>query len=180
VEEVAPVLGGGMDPLVAGVKETGVAEVIEAAEGEMIEMMPGVYFFAFSKKTRNSERGRPRERAHLLPVDLLAIRVGERNGPLCTSLHGAALHQKDRVVRSIKRLVKLLQISLGHLHSLLGPQPDEDPREHVASQLEDLLDRNLVGLQQVNGGHERIIVRWQRRQRHPSMFYAIKETKTEE
>jgi hypothetical protein len=42
------------------------------------------------------------------------------------------------------------------------------------------LDRNPVGLQQVNGGHERIIIRRQRRRRHPSMFYAIKETKTEE
>jgi hypothetical protein len=54
-------LGGGMDPLVAGVEETGVAEVVEAAEGEIIETMPGAYFFAFSKKTRNSKRGRPRE-----------------------------------------------------------------------------------------------------------------------
>jgi hypothetical protein len=33
-EEVAPVLGGGIDPLVTGVEETGVAEVDEAAEGE--------------------------------------------------------------------------------------------------------------------------------------------------
>jgi hypothetical protein len=61
VEEVAPVLGGGMDPLVAGVEETGVAEVVEAAEGEIIETMPGAYFFAFSKKTYSSKRGRPRE-----------------------------------------------------------------------------------------------------------------------
>jgi hypothetical protein len=61
MEEVAPALGGSMDPLVAGVEETGVAKVIEAAEGEIIEMMPGAYFFAFSKKTRSSERGRPQE-----------------------------------------------------------------------------------------------------------------------
>jgi hypothetical protein len=33
----------------------------------------------------------------------------------------------------------------------------------VASQLKDFLDRNLLRLQQVNGGHERIIVRLQRR-----------------
>jgi hypothetical protein len=32
----------------------------------------------------------------------------------------------------------------------------------VASQLEDLLDRNLVRLQQVNCGHERIIIWLQR------------------
>jgi hypothetical protein len=50
-----------MDPLVAGVEETGVAEVVEAAEGEIIETMPGAYFFAFSKKTRSSERGQPWE-----------------------------------------------------------------------------------------------------------------------
>jgi hypothetical protein len=59
--EVAPALGGGMDPLVAGVKEIGVVEVEEAAKGEIINTMPGAYFFAFSKKTRSSERGRPQE-----------------------------------------------------------------------------------------------------------------------
>jgi hypothetical protein len=60
-EEVAPALGGGIDPLVAGVKETAIAEVEEAAEGEIIDTMPDAYFFAFSKKPRSSERGRPRE-----------------------------------------------------------------------------------------------------------------------
>jgi hypothetical protein len=54
-------LGGGIDPLVAGVKETGVAEVEEAAEGEIIDTMPGAYFLAFLKKPCSSERGRPRE-----------------------------------------------------------------------------------------------------------------------
>jgi hypothetical protein len=43
-------LGGGIRPLVVGVEETGVAEVDEAAEGEIIDTMPGAYFFAFSKK----------------------------------------------------------------------------------------------------------------------------------
>jgi hypothetical protein len=56
VEEVAPVLGGGIDALVAGVEEVGV-EVEEAAEGVIIDMMPSAYFFAFSKKPRSSERG---------------------------------------------------------------------------------------------------------------------------
>jgi hypothetical protein len=60
-EEVAPVLGGGIGPLVAEVEETGVAEVDEAAEGEIIDTMPGAYFFAFSKKPHSSKRGRPRE-----------------------------------------------------------------------------------------------------------------------
>jgi hypothetical protein len=55
-EEVAPALGGGIDPLVAGVKGTGV-EVKEATEGVIIDTMFGVYFFAFSKKPSNSERG---------------------------------------------------------------------------------------------------------------------------
>jgi hypothetical protein len=59
--EVAPALGGGMIPLVAGVEETGIAEVEAAAEGEIIETMPGTYLFAFSKKTFSSERGQPRE-----------------------------------------------------------------------------------------------------------------------
>jgi hypothetical protein len=56
-EEAAPALGGGIDPLVARVEETGVAEVEEAAEGEIIDTMPGAYFFAFLKKPRSSERG---------------------------------------------------------------------------------------------------------------------------
>jgi hypothetical protein len=60
VEEVAPALGGGIGALVVGVEEAGV-EVKEAAEGVIIDTMPGTYFFAFSKKPRSSERGRPRE-----------------------------------------------------------------------------------------------------------------------
>jgi hypothetical protein len=59
-EEVAPALGGGIDALVAGVEEAGV-EVKEAAEGVIIDTMPGAYFFAFSKKRSSSESGRPRE-----------------------------------------------------------------------------------------------------------------------
>jgi hypothetical protein len=59
-EEVAPVFGRSIDPLVAGVEEAGV-EVEEAAEGVIIDTMPGAYFFAFSKKHSSSERGRPRE-----------------------------------------------------------------------------------------------------------------------
>jgi hypothetical protein len=59
-EEVAPALGGGINALVAGVKEAGV-EVEEAAEGVIIDTMPGAYFFTFSKKPSSSERGRPRE-----------------------------------------------------------------------------------------------------------------------
>jgi hypothetical protein len=61
VAEAAPALGGGTDPLVTGVEETGVAEVAEATEGEIITMMPGAYLFAFSKKAFSSERGRPWE-----------------------------------------------------------------------------------------------------------------------
>jgi hypothetical protein len=61
MEEVAPVLGGGIDALVIGVEETGVEEDVEAAEGETMDTMPGAYFFAFSKKPRSFERGRPWE-----------------------------------------------------------------------------------------------------------------------
>jgi hypothetical protein len=55
VEEVAPVLGGGIDALVIGVGETGTKEVVEATEGETIDTMPGAYFFAFSKKLHSSK-----------------------------------------------------------------------------------------------------------------------------
>jgi hypothetical protein len=51
-------LGGGIDPLVTGVEGTGV-EVEEAAKGVIIDTMPNAYFFAFSKKPSNFERGRP-------------------------------------------------------------------------------------------------------------------------
>jgi hypothetical protein len=53
-------LGGGIDTLAAGVEEVGV-EVEEAADGVIIDMMPGAYFFAFSKKPNSSKRGRARE-----------------------------------------------------------------------------------------------------------------------
>jgi hypothetical protein len=61
VEEVAPVLGGGIDALVVRVEETGVEEVIEATEGETIDTMPSAYFFTLSKKPHSSERGQPGE-----------------------------------------------------------------------------------------------------------------------
>jgi hypothetical protein len=69
-----------------------------------------------------------------------------------------ALHKKDRIIGGVKGLGKLLQVIIWHLRSLLGPQPDENPREHAANQLKDLLDRNPVRFQQVNCGHDRIIV----------------------
>jgi hypothetical protein len=57
-EEAAPVLGGCIDALAARVKEASV-EVEEAADGVIIDTMPGAYFFAFSKKPSSFERGRP-------------------------------------------------------------------------------------------------------------------------
>jgi hypothetical protein len=54
-EESAPALGGAIRALAAGVEEIGV-EVKEV----IIDTMPGVYFFAFSKKPSSSERGRAR------------------------------------------------------------------------------------------------------------------------
>jgi hypothetical protein len=59
-EEAAPAPGRGIDALVAGVEEAGV-EVEEAAEGVIIDTLPGAYSFAFLKKTSSSERGQPRE-----------------------------------------------------------------------------------------------------------------------
>jgi hypothetical protein len=44
--EAAPAFGGGIDALIVGVEEAGV-EVKEAAEGVIIDTMPGAYFFAF-------------------------------------------------------------------------------------------------------------------------------------
>jgi hypothetical protein len=46
---------------VVGVEEIGIVPVTEAAEGEIIDTMPGAYFFAFSKKGFSSKRGRPGE-----------------------------------------------------------------------------------------------------------------------
>jgi hypothetical protein len=47
VAEAAPVVGGGADSLVAGIKEAGAEEAAEAAEGEIIATMAGANFFAF-------------------------------------------------------------------------------------------------------------------------------------
>jgi hypothetical protein len=47
-EESAPALGGGIEALAAGVEEVGM-EVEEAADGVIIDTMPGAYFLAFSK-----------------------------------------------------------------------------------------------------------------------------------
>jgi hypothetical protein len=57
VAEAAPASGGGIDPLVTGVEEIIIVSVTEAAEGEIIDTMPGAYFFAFLKKAFSSERG---------------------------------------------------------------------------------------------------------------------------
>jgi hypothetical protein len=54
-----PPVEGGAGSSVAGVKGVGVVEVAEAAEGEIMDTRAGANFFAFSKKTFNSERVRP-------------------------------------------------------------------------------------------------------------------------
>jgi hypothetical protein len=59
-EEAAPALGGGIEALSAGVEEVSM-KVEAAAEGVIIETMPGAYFFTFSKKPSSSERGQTRE-----------------------------------------------------------------------------------------------------------------------
>jgi hypothetical protein len=146
-----------MDPLVVGVEETGVAEVVEATKGEIIETMPGAYLFAFLKKTFSSERGRPRE-------DLTFSQLTSSPCAYVSAMAPSAPRFTERpFIRRIgssgvSKACKFLQIIIWHLHSFLGPQPDENAREHAASQLEDLLDRNPVCFQQVNCGHKRIIV----------------------
>jgi hypothetical protein len=55
----APAVEGGAESAVARVKEVGVKEATDAAEGEMIDTMAGTSFFAFSKKAFSSERVRP-------------------------------------------------------------------------------------------------------------------------
>jgi hypothetical protein len=53
------VAGGGAEAVVSGIAEVGVKEATEAAEGEIIDTMAGVNFFAFSKKGFNYDRVRP-------------------------------------------------------------------------------------------------------------------------
>jgi hypothetical protein len=55
VAEGAPAVERGAGSVVAGVKEAGIEEATEAAEGEIIDMMAGANFFAFSKKAFSSE-----------------------------------------------------------------------------------------------------------------------------
>jgi hypothetical protein len=57
--EAARTVEGSTGSAVAGVEEAGVEEVVEAAEGEIIDTMVGTNFLAFSKKAFSSERVRP-------------------------------------------------------------------------------------------------------------------------
>jgi hypothetical protein len=50
---------GGTEVATAGVDEVGVKEAAAATEGEIIDTMAGINFFAFSKKSFNSDRVRP-------------------------------------------------------------------------------------------------------------------------
>jgi hypothetical protein len=52
----SPVVEGGAGSSITGV---GVADIVEAAEGEKMETRAGANFFAFSKKAFSSERVRP-------------------------------------------------------------------------------------------------------------------------
>jgi hypothetical protein len=132
-------LGGGVDPLITGVIETGVVEIAEAAEGEIIATMPGAYLFTFSKKAFSSERGRPWEELTFSQLISSPCAYETAMAPSAPRFkERRALHKKDGVVRGVKGLGKFLQI--WHLRLLLGPQPDKNPRKHAINQLEDLLD----------------------------------------
>jgi hypothetical protein len=126
VEEVTPALGGGIDALVAGVEEAGV-EVKEAAKGVIIDIMPGAYFFAFSKKPSSSEKRSTMRRANLLPINLLAMRISKCNGPFGASLHRTPLHQQDRIFDGVEGCSKFLEVSSWHIRPFLWPQPDKHP-----------------------------------------------------
>jgi hypothetical protein len=54
-----PAVKGGAESAIAGVEEVGIKEVVEAAEGEIIDTIAGSNFFAFSKKAFSSEWVRP-------------------------------------------------------------------------------------------------------------------------
>jgi hypothetical protein len=53
------VAGGGAEAVITGIAEVGAKEATEATEGEIIDTIAGVNFFAFSKKGFNSDRVRP-------------------------------------------------------------------------------------------------------------------------
>jgi hypothetical protein len=56
---LSAVAGGGAEVVVNGIAEVGAKEATAAAEGEIIDIMAGVNFFAFSKKGFNSDWVRP-------------------------------------------------------------------------------------------------------------------------
>jgi hypothetical protein len=57
--ESAPAVEESAGSAIARVKEARVEEAVEATEGEIIDMMVGANFFAFSKKAFSSERVGP-------------------------------------------------------------------------------------------------------------------------
>jgi hypothetical protein len=175
VAEAAPASRGGTDPLVAGVEEIGAVPVVEATEGEIIDMMPGAYFFAFSKKAFSSERGRPWE--ELTFSQLTSSPCAYEN-----AMAPSAPRFKERpfiVSMGPSGVSKALAIFFksGTFAFLLGPQPNKNPRKHAVNQLEDLLDRYPVRFQQANRGQERIVIWLRSRRGHFSIFYKTKETK---
>jgi hypothetical protein len=119
-EEAASVLGGGIEALGVGVEEVNV-EVKESADGVIIDMMPGAYFFAFSKKPSSFEKRSNTRRASLLPIHLLAMRLSKWNDPFDALLHRTALHRQNRIFDSVKGCGKFLEVISWHIRPFLWP-----------------------------------------------------------
>jgi hypothetical protein len=174
IAKAALASGGGTDPLVARVDEIGVVSVAEAAEGEIIDTMPGAYIFAFSKKAFSSEQGWPGEEltfsqltsspcAYENAMAPSAPRFKER--PFIVSMGSS------EVSKASARLFKF-----GTFAFCLGHNPTKIRVKHAVNQLEDFLDRYPVRFQQANRGQERIVVWLQSRRRHFTIFCKTKET----
>jgi hypothetical protein len=141
IAEVVPASGGGTDPLVAGVEEIGVVPIAEAAEGEIIDTMPGAYFFAFSKKAFSSEQGRPREEltfSQFTSSPCAYAKAIAPSAPLFKERPFIVSMGSSSVSKALARFFK------SGTSILLGPQPDKNPCKNAVNQLKDFSDRYPV------------------------------------
>jgi hypothetical protein len=83
-------------------------------------------------------------RANLFPVEICSMGIGKCDSTFSTSLQRKPLQLEDGVISSIEGFGEFLQVTIQNLRLLLGPQPNEHPRQNVANQLKDFLDRYPV------------------------------------
>jgi hypothetical protein len=96
-------------------------EVEEAADGVIIEMMPGAYFFAFSKKPSSSKRGRARE-------ELTFYELTSSPCDRASAMAPSTPRLQNGIFDGVEGCGKLLEFISWHTRPFLRPQPNKHAR----------------------------------------------------